>query len=322
MKKIRILLLLVVVIVLAIIFGGAVYMFGVSLDRKTTPADEADAYTYLFEHDARLKLWVDSLREQAALRDTFILAEDGSTLHALYVRSATESPNTALIIHGYTDNAIRMLMIGHLYHKEMGYNILLPDLRGQGKSDGKYIQMGWKDRLDILKWITVSKDIYGDSTHIVVHGISMGAATAMMVSGENLPENIQCFVEDCGYTGVWDEFSHQLKDMYGLPAFPLLVATSLYTQLKVGWNFKEASALEQVKKCRLPMLFIHGDKDTYVPTGMVYKLYEAKPGDNELWIVPNVDHANAYWDCTDEYVAKTKAFVSQYMSGCSTSCLQ
>jgi fermentation-respiration switch protein FrsA (DUF1100 family) len=312
MKKVKTGLIIVAVL-LAIICGAGIYMFGVSLDRKVSPTDEEEAYTFLFDHDANLKLWVDSLREHSALRDTFIIADDGSKLHALYVRSATESPNTALIIHGYTDNAIRMLMIGHLYNEELGYNILLPDLRAHGKSDGKHIQMAWKDRLDILKWIDVAKDIYGDTTRMVIHGISMGAATTMMTSGENLPGNIKCLVEDCGYTSVWDEFSYKMKDQYGLPAFPILHAASLYAQLKEGWNFKEASAVEQVKKCRLPMFFIHGDKDNYVPTWMVNKVYDAKPGDKELWIVPNVAHANAYWDSTDEYVAKTSAFVSKYI---------
>ncbi|MBD8348932.1 MULTISPECIES: alpha/beta hydrolase [unclassified Dysgonomonas] len=314
MKKVIIGLVVTVVVLLAIIGGGAVYMFGVSLDRKVTPTDEEDAYAFLYEHDPSLKIWVDSLRENSALRDTFIVAADGSKLHALYIRSAIASPNTALIIHGYTDNSIRMLMIGHLYNKEMGYNILLPDLRAHGKSDGEYIQMGWKDRLDIMKWIDVTKGIYGDTTRMVIHGISMGAATTMMTSGEDLPENIKCFVEDCGYTSVWDEFTHKLKDDYGLPAFPILNAASSYSQMKVGWNFKEASALEQLKKSKLPMFFIHGDKDTYVPTWMVNVLYEAKQGDKELWVVPNVEHANAYWDCTDEYVAKTNQFVSKYIN--------
>ena len=120
--------------------------------------------------------------------------------------------------------------------------------------------MGWKDRLDILKWINVTKGIYGDSTEIVIHGISMGAATTMMVSGEQLPANVKCFVEDCGYTSVWDEFSKELKNQFGLPEFPLLDATSLLCKIKYGWSFKEASALNQVRKCHLPMFFIHGCK--------------------------------------------------------------
>ncbi|MCC8153636.1 MAG: alpha/beta hydrolase [Tannerellaceae bacterium] len=300
-------------LILVLLIGGSVYMFDVSLKSKVTSTDEADSYAYLFEHP-HMENWIDSLRSCNALRDTFITAADGARLHALYIRSAQDSPNTALIVHGYTDNAIRMLMIGHLYNRELGYNVLLPDLRAHGKSDGKYIRMGWKDRLDVIRWIDVAKNMYGDTTRMVIHGISMGAATTMMTSGENLPDNIKCFVEDCGYTSVWDEFAYKLKAEYGLPAFPLLYTTSLYCRIKEGWSFKEASALKQVQKCNLPMFFIHGDKDTYVPTWMVYDVYEAKQGDKELWVVPGVEHAVAYWDFTDEYVERTKEFVGRYIN--------
>lgn len=303
---------IVFLILAGILMGGAVYMFDVSLKSKVTPTDEQDSYAYLFDHP-HMEEWIDSLRTHSALLDTFIIADDGARLHALYIKSPKQSPNTALIVHGYTDNSIRMLMIGHLYNKELGYNILLPDLRAHGKSDGNYIQMGWKDRLDILRWIDIAKHMYGDTTQMVIHGISMGAATTMMTSGEQLPRNIKCFVEDCGYTSVWNEFAYKLKEEYGLPAFPLLYATSAYCQMKKGWNFKEASALEQVKKCNLPMFFIHGDQDTYVPTWMVYDVYEAKPGEKELWVLPGVEHANAYWDHTEEYVQRTKAFVTKYI---------
>lgn len=134
--------------------------------------------------------------------------------------------------------------------------------------------------------MNIANEIFGDSTQMVVHGISMGGATTMMVSGEKQQPYVKCFVEDCGYTSVWDEFSHELKSSFHLPAFPLMYTTSWLCEKKYGWNFKEASSLKQVEKCELPMLFIHGDKDTYVPTWMVYPLYEAKPEPKELWIVP------------------------------------
>ena len=315
MKKNKIIKLgsITILVFLVILAVGSVFMFNVSLKTKVTPTDEQDAYAYLFERE-ELKLWVDSLRNASALRDTFIVADDGTKLHALYVRSANQSPNTALIVHGYTDNSIRMLMIGNIYSRKMDYNILLPDLRAHGKSGGEYIQMGWKDRLDILRWIDVSKAMYGDTTNMVIHGISMGAATTMMTSGENLPANIKCFVADCGYTSAWDEFAHKLKDDYSLPAFPLLYTTSMYTEMMEGWNFKEASALEQVKKSKSPMFFIHGDADTYVPTWMVHPLYEANPNEKELWVVPGVEHAKAYWDHTDEYVKRVSTFVGKHIN--------
>ena len=115
----------------------------------------------------------------------------------------------------------------------------------------------------------------------------------MMVSGEPQPDYVKCFVEDCGYTNVWDQFSKELKEQFGLPQFPLMYTADWLCRLEYGWGFKEASALKQVARCHLPMFFIHGDKDDYVPTWMVYQLYEAKPQPKELWVVPEADHAHS-----------------------------
>ena len=192
------------------------------------------------------------------------------------------------------------MMIGYLYNKKLDFNILLPDLRDTGLSGGNAIQMGWLDRKDVTQWMEVANRIYGDSTSMVVHGISMGAATTMMVSGEPQPDYVKCFVEDCGYTSVWDQFSKELKAQFGLPQFPLMYTADWLCQLEYRWGFKEASALKQVARCHLPMFFIHGDKDDYVPTWMVYKLYEAKPQPKALWIVPEADHAHSYLFNTEE----------------------
>ncbi|MBR5613393.1 MAG: alpha/beta hydrolase, partial [Bacteroidaceae bacterium] len=226
---------------------------------------------------------------------------------------STPTSKTAVIVHGYTDNAIRMMMIGYLYNRSLGYNILLPDLRNSGLSGGEAFQMGWFDRKDVLQWMDVAHHIYGDSTQMVVHGISMGGATTMMVSGEELPDYVKCFVDDCGYTSVWDQFKKELKEDFGLPAFPLMHTTSLLCDWVYDWNFREASALEQVKKCHLPMLFIHGEKDEYVPTRMVYELYNAKTEPKELWVVPNADHATSYKLNKEIYTQKVKQFIDKYI---------
>lgn len=302
------------VILIGIIIGGSFFMLNFSLKPHNRGKDIQNSYEYMYQTYPYLNPWVDSLNTVSALKDTFIHANDGTRLHAFYIAANRPTDKTAVIVHGYTDNAIRMFMIGYLYNHDFNYNILLPDLRDTGLSGGDYIQMGWRDRLDVLQWMDVANRIYGDSTQMVVHGISMGAATTMMVSGEQAqPEYVKCYVEDCGYTSVWDEFSYQLKDMFHLPPFPLMYSTNALCRFEYGWDFKEASAVKQVAKCHLPMLFIHGDADTYVPTWMVYELYKAKPEPKELWIVPGATHAMSYRDDTEEYVNKVRLFVDKYI---------
>lgn len=313
-KNIRYGLLGLLAVAVVALTGGSFYMLGYSLTPKDNKGkDIPGSYEYMHSKYPFITPWLDSLQTTGALRDTFIINRKGRQLHAMFASAAKPTDKTAVIVHGYTDNAIRMLMIGYLYNNDLNYNILLPDLQDNGLSEGPAIQMGWKDRLDVLNWMNIANDIFGKRTQIVVHGISMGAATTMMVSGEAQQPFVKCFVEDCGYTSVWDEFSFQLKDMFGLPEFPLMYTTSWLCNAKYGWNFQEASSLEQVKKCSLPMFFIHGDADTYVPTRMVYPLYEAKSEPKELWIVPGATHAMSYKDYPQEYTERVKKFVGKYI---------
>ena len=315
MRKKRIYLTIgISILVLATLLGGgSSFLLHFGLSPVNHGKDLKTSWEYMYENYPELKSWTDSLQQAEALKDTFIYAPDKARLHAYYVAAPSPTSKTAVIVHGYTDNAIRMMMIGYLYNRSLGYNILLPDLRYSGLSDGDAFQMGWLDRKDVMQWMEVANEIFGDSTQMLVHGISMGGATTMMVSGEPQPAYVKCFVDDCGYTSVWNQFSKELKEDFGLPAFPLLYISSWLCDWTKGWNFTEASALEQVKKCRLPMLFIHGEKDDYVPTRMVYELYEAKPEPKELWVVPGADHATSYKLNKEEYTQKVKQFTDKYI---------
>lgn len=316
--------------------GAGLYMISYALqpDGLSRSRDLDGSFHYMYDTYPGLQEWVDSLQDAGALGDLYLTDEKGEPIHALYVAAAHPTRRTAVIVHGYTDNAIRMLHIGRLYSRELGFNILLPDLHGHGLSGGEEIQMGWLDRLDVLRWTEQADELFGHlndtlwvdgtprvcstGTEMVVHGISMGAATTMMVAGEveygvHQQPFIKCFVEDCGYTSVWDEFQGELKAQFGLPAFPLLHVTDWLCRLKCGWGFRQASALHQVQKCHLPMLFIHGEADDFVPTWMVHPLYEAHAGEKELWLVPGVDHAHSYRDCPDEYTRRVKNFVGKYI---------
>ena len=298
-----------------LLIGTSFYMVDYALARRHTKWTEEKAWERMQDYYPWTMHWMDSIRADGVLRDTFIVVDDGRRLHAYYLprhpkHDSASVARTALLIHGYRNCAIDMMHLGYMYHHSMGYNIFLPDLHAHGQSDGESIQMGWKDRLDAMRWCQVAESLFRPP--MVVHGISMGAATTMMLSGEeNLPASITHFIEDSGYTSAWDEFESELANQFSLPAFPLLHLTSLLCDAMYDWNFAEASALRQVEKCQKPMLFIHGDADTFVPTWMVHPLHEAHGGEKQLWLTEGVEHALSYQQYPQEYTAIVRSFVER-----------
>ena len=218
-----------------------------------------------------------------------------------------------MIAHGFGDDKSRMGAYAGMFH-EMGYNILVPDDRGAGDSQGNYIRFGWPDRLDYLKWIKQVIRKNGSNSQIVMFGVSMGGATTMMVSGEKTPKQVKAFIEDCGYTSVYDEISYQAKQMYNLPTLPLVPAVSAITKVRAGYGFKQASALKQVKKNKKPMLFIHGTNDKFVPTRMVYPLYKADNGPKKLVLFKGAAHAKSYQSNPKKYEKTVSDFLADYFN--------
>ena len=215
------------------------------------------------------------------------------------------------MVHGYTDNHICFLNLVRMYRDDLNYNVMVPDLHYHGESEGRAVQMGWLDRLDVRRFGDMAHEIWGDD-FMVVHGVSMGAATTMMLSGDDLPEYYRAFVEDCGYSSVWDQFAHNLKDSFHLPPFPVLNSASAVCKRKYGWGFKEASSVDQLAKCERPMLFIHGDKDDFVPFEHLQKNYDAKvKGYKEMWVAPGSEHAMAYKDHPVEYTQHVRDFLAR-----------
>lgn len=319
-KKILIWSISIAMAIIALLLGAALYMQWYALEAQGNERGKnyETSYQYMFETYPFIRSWADSLKTHNSLRDTFITTDDGTKLHALYIYADSITKNTAVIVHGYTDNAVRMLHIGYLYNHDLHYNVLLPDLRFAGKSEGDHIQMGWKDRWDVMRWMDVANNIFSTSdstetasTNMVVHGISMGAATTLCVSGEKQAPYVKCFIADCGYTSVWDEFSKELRIQFSLPEFPLLYITSWLTKLRYGWDFKEASPLSQIQKSQYPTMIIHGSKDTFVPTWMGDTLSAHHPGKIVYLTIP-AEHALSYLEDSKEYTNNVKIFLKQH----------
>ena len=306
----------VILVLFAVLYGASRYMLGFSLKPDPGRKDVDSTYNILYERFPDMRTWVDSLRSSGRLRDTFVVMQDGLRMHALYLGADDARGRTAVIVHGYKDAAAKFLQLARMYNRDLGYNVLMPDLHGHGLSEGEDIQMGWKDADDVLQWIGIAESLFRDAAYesqLVVHGVSMGAATTMNVSAKELPGYVRAFVEDCGFTSVWDEFSLQFKEMFGLPAFPLMHCTSLLCRMKYGWSFRDASPLESVSRCDKPMLFIHGDRDTFVPFSMMQPLYDAKPEPKACWVAPGSDHARAYNDHPAEYTRVVRDFLADWV---------
>ncbi len=250
--------------------------------------------------------------------ERMIYSEEGLCLRGILLKNPSKGP-WVILCHGYTGHAEEMADFARQFYQR-GYQVLMPDARGHGKSEGEYIGMGWPERRDIVRWAEylVWKE---RAENIALLGISMGGATVMMASGEELPGQVRAIVEDCGYTSAWDEFHYQLKMLYHLPAFPLLYVTDLLARVKAGYGLKAASAIKQVAKCRIPMLFIHGEKDALVPYWMLKPLYEAASCPKECFVVENAGHGEARQAQPEEYWKRVFGFLERNMltSGLSYS---
>jgi fermentation-respiration switch protein FrsA (DUF1100 family) len=255
------------------------------------------------------KDWVS----RQSFKNIEITSEDGLLLRGNLLLSNRAEGRTAILAHGYSGKGKDMGAYAKIYYEILGFNILIPDARGHGESEGQYIGFGWPERHDYLQWIGHIIKESGPKSQVVLHGVSMGGATVLMTSGEDLPPQVKAIVSDCAYTSVKAQLSYQLWRMYRLPSFPFIQSASLITRLKAGYGFSEASAVKQVRKAKVPILFIHGDADNFVPFSMLDELYEACRSPKEKLVVPQAGHGLAYDMDKAGYINVVTTFVNRYV---------
>lgn len=310
-KKALIIASVVLVVLLVILGFVGNFFFEYALKaRRNEPApgvtadEEVVGTSDRTEAARQARAWLDEVSEEV-----FIQSGDGLKLHGYMAEN--DSNQYAIVVHGYTGNGPSMAGFGQHFY-DLGFNVLIPECRGHGQSEGSYIGMGWPDRLDMLRWIDfiIAEN---QQAEIMLYGISMGGATVMMTAGEALPPQVKLVIEDCGYSSVWEEFTAQLKEQFGLPSFPVMQAASVVTKIRAGYWLSEADAVKQVAKAQVPMLFIHGEADTFVPYWMLEPLYEAKQGVKEKFVVPGAAHGMASVVDPEGYWAAVDSFIERYM---------
>ena len=298
-------ILIFLLALLLLLPGGFFYLFALRRKRKRRAPAKRSQKPYSGPKTFRMdRDWLRETKQE----DMCLTSRDGLLLHA-YLLPQGECRRFVIVCHGYRAHAVSTAHYVRHFH-EAGFSLLLIDARAHGESGGKSIGMGWPERLDVLDWIAELNRRY-DHPRIALFGVSMGGATVLNAAGEALPENVRCVVSDCAYISLKDEFLHQLRRFYHLPGLFLYLADPV-CRLLAGYSpLRDGDGCAQLRRCRLPVLLIHGGADDFVPPEMLERAWSAIPEAKEKLIVPGAGHAESaladparYWAAVDGFLKK------------------
>ena len=244
-------------------------------------------------------IWINSQKQEIYEKESF----DGLLLKATYVynEAQTDSKERKVVLfsHGYGGKGIGDMSTFADYYSARGYDMFFPDQRTHGESEGSFITFGANEHRDIQMWCEEIVKKWGPGCKIVLHGWSMGAATAYLSVCHGMPSQLKCLVFDCGYSSAYEEFMNVAKHAFPLPE-PILhwvvMHAGIWTRLLAHFPISEASPLRYADQMNLPVLFVHGGADDFVPTWMCHKLYAATkdtPYKDQL-IVLDAGHVMSY----------------------------
>jgi len=274
------------------------------------PVNGADALEATFAHSRREGGdWIAATPHERWSQ----LADDEVETIAYWFPAQQPTRRTVVLAHGHRSDASMMGAFGDFYRRQ-GFNVFIADARGHGMSGGNYIGFGYLEQQDYLGWLDRIVRTVGNDAQILLHGVSMGGSTVLMLAGnKQLPAQVKAVIEDCGFTTAREEISHQTRKGSGLPAFPVVNIASLESKLLAGYWFGDADALAAATRTKLPLFVIHGDADTYNPTSMGQRIYAAAGGRKQLWLVPGADHTQSFFLQRAEYQRRVQEFYGTYL---------
>lgn len=263
------------------------------------PGDE-----YIPYHGVMLN-WMKEVKK-IPYKEMTITSFDGLTLYGKYYEYSPNAP-IELMFHGYRGNAQRDLCGGVQRCFALGRNCLIVDQRGSGKSGGKVISFGINESRDCLLWIDHLISVFDNKVEIILTGISMGASTVLITAGEKLPENVKYILADCGYTSAKAIIKKVIKDIK-LPPNLVYPFIKLGARLYGGFNLEQTSPIKAMEKCKVPIIFFHGQDDGFVPCSMSLENYNACKSQKMLITVPGAHHGLAFPADEKGYLNALKEF--------------
>lgn len=239
---------------------------------------------------------------------------DGITLTAFYLPPEAPSDRWALCAHGYRSRGRREFRRITKFYHDHGFHVLLVDHRASGDSGGSRITFGEKESADLKLWLNRIRTQTDGAAEVVLHGVSMGAATVMLLSddAEILPQ-VKFITADCGFTSVTDEFEGVLASA-NIPSGALMAGVDAINRLVSGFSLRDVRPIDHVSHALVPILFIHGAADTFVPTEMSQRNYEACTSEKAILLVEGAAHAESYSTDPDAYDAMLEEFIGKYMT--------
>ena len=236
--------------------------------------------------------------------DVRIMSKDAKILHGIVIEPDPDTTKTVILVHGYRGQGPSDFSAIWQYYKQKGYRTLVIDQRTHGQSEGLLITFGHKERYDLANWIEYVFATYGEDQKIVIHGVSMGAATVMLSAA--LPENqgrIAAVVADCGYFSPKQQFTHMFKNMK-LPYFPLFHIANLVNKIICGYWFGELHCGKALAEIHTPVLLVHGEADDFVPTQCSKDNFAYANEPKTLYLIPGAPHAGCAMIDTEGYYAQ------------------
>ncbi len=234
------------------------------------------------------KRWISAV----PFTDEWITAYDGTRLYGRFYKNG-DSKITILMMHGFRSNPIHDFSCAFKFYFDKGFNLMVPDQRAHGKSDGRFITYGVKERKDAKSWMEHINTIIEDG-EIYATGVSMGASTVLMAAELDLPDNVKGIIADCGFTSPAEIIKKVMKQDMKVPLFPLYYTTRAMARVVAGFDFEECNAAVAVKDCKIPILFLHGKKDGFVPFEMGETIYNSAGGKKQAVWVDDADHGCSF----------------------------